>query len=179
MVDERDDETLVRAFQNGQPMALATLYRRHRSRLFRLALVWLEDAELAEDAVQCVFERGVRGLPRFRFNASPFTWLYRTLRNVCHEIRRKQAVVAEPVDIVDAAPTLELQHARLQTAQRVRTLVQRLPPRQREVVMLRIFEELSVADTAASMGCRQGTVKALLHKAKAALLRQWQDENDD
>ena len=51
----------------------------------------------------------------------------------------------------------------------MRALVARLPERQREVVVLRVFESLSVAETAAAMGCRQGTVKALLHKAMARL----------
>ena len=53
----------------------------------------------------------------------------------------------------------------LDAARRVRRLVAVLPGKHREVVMRRIFEELSVADTAQAMGCRQGTVKALLHKA--------------
>ena len=45
----------------------------------------------------------------------------------------------------------------------------RLPERQRDVVLLRIFEELSVTDTARAMRCREGTVKALLHKAMKSL----------
>jgi RNA polymerase sigma factor (sigma-70 family) len=51
----------------------------------------------------------------------------------------------------------------------VRLLVAGLPERQRDVVLLRIFEELSVADTAKAMGCREGTIKALLHKATKRL----------
>ena len=47
--------------------------------------------------------------------------------------------------------------------------VRDLPQRQREVVVLRVFEELSVADTAAVMGCRAGTVKASLKKGLANL----------
>ena len=56
-----------------------------------------------------------------------------------------------------------------QGARRVRAAIEHLPARQREVVLLRVFEELSVADTARAMGCRPGTVKALLHKAMASM----------
>ena len=55
---------------------------------------------------------------------------------------------------------------------RVRELVAGLPERQREVVMLRIFEDLSVRETAGAMGISEGTVKALLHKAKERLEKE-------
>ena len=52
-----------------------------------------------------------------------------------------------------------------ETIKKVRDIVARLPERQRDVVLLRVFEELSVEATAKAMHCRPGTVKALLHKA--------------
>ncbi len=56
----------------------------------------------------------------------------------------------------------------------MRELVAGLPDRQREVVVLRIFEDMSVKETAQSMGCREGTVKALLHKATEQLKTKMQ-----
>ena len=71
--------------------------------------------------------------------------------------------------------------SRLQSAARVRQLVANLPDRQREVVMLRLFEDLSVRETANAMGCREGTVKALLHKARQRLQKSVEkgDSGDD
>jgi RNA polymerase sigma factor (sigma-70 family) len=51
----------------------------------------------------------------------------------------------------------------------VRTAIAQLPPRQREVVLLRYFADLSVQATAEVMGCAEGTVKASTHKALATL----------
>ncbi|MBT8099272.1 MAG: RNA polymerase sigma factor, partial [Gammaproteobacteria bacterium] len=118
---------------------------------------------------QEVFVRGFKGLRSFRFRSAPFTWLYRTTRNVCNEfnrVRRSEPLDAEPRDWSKTPEGLVAVHEK---AQRVREFVARLPERQREVVVLRIFEDLSVKEAAKLMGCREGTVKALLHKATASL----------
>ena len=168
-LDDKSDMQLVTAFKSGDPDAFDALVRRFQDRVFRLASVWLYDSELAADATQDVFLRGYKGLKGFRFRSTPFTWLYRTTKNVCHEYnrrRRPQTLEHEPLDTGSDPGGMveEVQHAK-----RVRDLLQKLPSRQREVVMLRVFEDLSVRETAHAMGCREGTVKALLHKATAKL----------
>jgi len=168
-LDDKSDTQLVTAFKSGNSDAFDALVRRFQDRVFRLACVWLYDPEFAADVTQDVFLRGYKGLKGFRFRSAPFTWLYRTTKNVCHEYNRRhrpQALEHEPLDAASdpGAMVAEVQHAK-----RVRDLLQKLPPRQREVVMLRVFEDLSVRETAHAMGCREGTVKALLHKATANL----------
>ena len=160
------DDDLVRRFQRGDEVAFSTFVGRHQDRLFRLARLWLADSQDAPDVVQEVLMRSYTGLMRFAFRAQPTTWLVRTTRNVCREFNRRRplmtvSMAAEPV----AKGTPEQDHSRRQETDEVHRLVARLPDRQRDVVVLRLFEELSVADTARIMGCRPGTVKALLHKA--------------
>lgn len=166
------DEQLVRAFQNGDELAFGSFVKRHSDRVFRLATLWLRDPGLANDAAQETFLRTYTGIGRYRFRAKPTTWLLRILRNVCHEQNRKRAFVPigdemlnELHDGADAADDLDAEDR----ARRLRSAVGVLPERQRQVVTLRIFEELSVADTARVMGCREGTVKAHLNKAIATL----------
>ena len=168
-VDERSDAELVRQFNAGDTQAFEALVRRHQDRIFRLTAVWLDDRQHAADAAQEVFLRAFRGLGRFRFGAEPFTWLYRTARNVCREINRKRQPTHLDEEPADGDKQPDQQLSEYDSARRVRELVAGLPSRQREVVLLRIFEELSVNETAALMGCRTGTVKALLHKAKQHL----------
>lgn len=162
---EPSDVELVQRFRSGDPEAFDAIVRRYQDPLYRLASVWLYNPQHAEDAVQDIFLRAWRGLRRFRFRAAPFTWLYRTARHVCNEYNRRRTSEALDGEPADPAVGPEGRAGELEAARRVRRLVAVLPGRQREVVMLRIFEELSVADTAKAMGCRQGTVKALLHKA--------------
>ncbi len=168
-VDGQDDVELVRRFKDGDERAFDEIVLRFQDRIYRLACVWLYDDQQAVDAAQEVFLRGYAGLRRFRFRATPFTWLYRTTRNVCNEFnrrRRPEPLDAEPVDDNSGPESLV---SAAEAARRVRQLVGVLPPRQREVVVLRLFEELSTAETARAMGCREGTVKALLFKAMQRL----------
>lgn len=167
--DDVSDQELVQRFKDGDADAFDALVRRYQDQVCRMAAVWLYDAEHATDVAQEVFLRSFKGLRRFRFKAAPFTWLYRTTRNVCHEFNRRRRT--EPLDHepLDPGAGPESEASRYDAARQVRALVAELPDRQREVVLLRIFEGLSVRDTARAMSCREGTVKALLHKAKAKL----------
>jgi len=166
---EESDDDLVRRFKRGDIEAFETFVRRHQDRIFRLASVWLYEDQLAPDATQEVFLRAFKGLGSFRFAAAPSTWLFRTARNVCREFNRKPRAEQIDDELRDNAANPERQTKRQQTAQQVRELVADLPRRQAEVVMLRVFEDMSVRETARAMGCREGTVKALLHKAMNAL----------
>ena len=166
-MSEPSDAELVRAFQNGDQVAFTHFATRHQDRVYRMAVVWLFDSSLAADVLQETLLRSYSGLGRFRFRASPGTWLLRVCRNICYEENRRGARVrslpedydAPGEEVVDSSDGLATVMAR----------VTELPPRQREVVMLRIFEDLSVAETARVMGCRPGTVKAHLNKALNAL----------
>lgn len=166
---EISDVELVRQFKSGDASAYDAIVRRFQDRVFRLACVWLYDDQSAADVTQEVFVRGFKGLRSFRFRSTPFTWLYRTTRNVCNEFNRVRKT--EPLDDEpqDPAAAPERDFSEFESARQVRKLVAGLPERQREVVVLRIFEDLSVKETAQSMGCREGTVKALLHKATEKL----------
>lgn len=165
------DEQLVRRFQRGDTAAFEQFVERHQDRIFRLASAWLYAPDAAADAAQDVFLRAYTGLPRFRFRAAPFTWLYRTLRNVCREYNRRTAAHPLPLEdrdvvVADEAPRRAASDRRLsRTLERIGTL----PERQREVILLRVFEEMSVEDTARTLGCRPGTVKAQLNRALGRL----------
>ena len=167
--DDYSDVELVRHFKSGNGDAFDAIVRRFQDRVYRLASVSLYDSQYAADATQEVFVRSHRGLRSFRFRAEPFTWLYRTTKLVCHEFNRKRRTESLEDDVGDTAMLPEQLVADADRSRRVRVFVAELPERQREVVLLRIFEDLSVKETAKAMGCREGTVKALLHKATVNL----------
>lgn len=165
------DEQLVRRFQRGDMSAFESFVERHQDRIHRLASAWLYSPDAAADAAQDVFLRALTGLPRFRFRATPFTWLYRTLRNVCHEYNRRSADRPLAVEERDLMVTDDSSR-RIDNERRLERLLAKvamLPPRQREVLILRVFEDISVEDTARTLGCRPGTVKAQLNRALGRL----------
>ena len=161
------DEDLVRRFQKGEQRAFEDFVKRHQHRIFRLCTNFVRPEVDPADACQEVFVRAYTGLPRFRFGAKPFTWLYGTAKNVCRELNRKVRSNSLPIGELElAAPESDATTPNFKV---IKALVQQLPERQRDVVLLRMFEDLSVAETAASLGVRPGTVKAHLHKAVANL----------
>lgn len=166
-LSEESDVQLVQRFKNGDSDAFDAIVCRFQDPVCRLAATWLYDHQHTADVAQEVFIRSFKGLRSFRFRSTPFTWLYRTTKNVCHEFNRKRRTESlEPEqEPIDPAAGPEKQLGAFEAARRVRQLVAVLPERQREVVILRVFEELSVKEAALAMGCREGTVKALLHKA--------------
>ena len=99
--DELSDEELVKQFKLGKADAFDAIVRRFQDRIYRLASLWLVDEQAAGDACQEVLVRAYKGLRGFRFRASPFTWLYRMTRNVCHEfnrVLRPESLDYEPTD---------------------------------------------------------------------------------
>lgn len=171
---ELNDRNLVKQFQKGNGAAFECFIRRHQDRLMRIALVSLYASKDAEDAVRETFLIAYSGLSSFRFSAEPFTWLYRTLKNVASEFNKKYLKQQDsgsgynqeaPDDVEDLGDELGDALAARNMAIKVRALIDSLSPQQREVVLLRVFEEFSVQQTAKILGCREGTVKANLHKA--------------
>lgn len=173
MEQAEKDRQLVKRFQKGDMLAFSQFIQCYQDRLYRIALVKLHVKSQADDAVQEAFLRALKGLSHFRFGAKPFTWLYRTLHNVCLELNRKHSCnlgnEEGRQESVDVNSSIETELDNRGKAQRVKALVNLLPEKQKEVVLLRIFEELSVRQTAEILGCREGTVKANLFKAMVNL----------
>ncbi len=174
MPDGTPDNELVRRFKRGDRDAFVEFARRHQDRLFRLASVWLFDPQQAADATQETLLRSFTGLKGFRHEAHPTTWLFRMLKNVCHEMNRRKTPHTDPTDPT-CEPGPEGDLVTDESVAAVRRLVAGLPERQRDVVMLRVFEDLSVDDTARVMDCRPGTVKAHLNKAMKTLRTRGKD----
>ncbi len=170
-MQQDSDAALVRRIQKGDATAFSTLVERYQDRIYRLAAGMLHARDAAPDATQEVFMRAYTGLPRFRFGSSVYTWLYATLRNVCREFNRRERFEAVPMseDIGDDRHEPARQAVAEQRLGAVLRRINRLPERQRDVVLLRVFEGLSVKETANLLRCRQGTVKAHLHRAMQAI----------
>jgi len=162
------DKELIKQFLAGDEGAFDTFVRRHQDRIYRLACARLFSTHDAVDVAQEVFLRAYKGLHGFRFHAEPFTWLYRTLENVCNEYNRRivrDRSLHQQLGDADTLSTFAPDGAHQLHMQQVRKVIEQLPKRQQDVVLLRIFEGMSVEETALTLKCRQGTVKAHLHKA--------------
>ena len=128
------------------------------------------DADLAREATQETALRFLRLLPTFRGDSKLQTWSMGIVINVVREMRRAQGRVIDPLAVGQRTTGTPDQNAALSEEKIVlHQILNELPDRQREAVVLRFFQELSVEETAAAMKCATGTVKATVHQALRVL----------
>jgi RNA polymerase sigma factor (sigma-70 family) len=141
--------------------AVGEFCRAHHARLFGTLRLYCGDAGLAEELTQEALALAVRQWPKVRVMESPAGWLFRVGLNLANSsfrrrsAERRAAGRAGSRSVVHTDPDSP-------TILAVRDAVRALPPRQREVVILRYFLDLSVRDAAAHMGCAEGTVKGFI-----------------
>jgi RNA polymerase sigma-70 factor (ECF subfamily) len=177
---ERSDEALLRAHADGDPDAFAEILRRHRDRLWAVAIRTIGDREEAADALQDALLSAHRAAARFRGDSAVTTWLHRIVVNACLDrIRRRQAHPTVPLP--DGAGPAEPGGRRTggaepaapapdhDTALVVREALDRLPAEQRVSLILVDVQGYSVADTARLMGVAEGTVKSRCARGRARL----------
>jgi RNA polymerase sigma-70 factor (sigma-E family) len=141
-----------------RPSTLAELHHRQYAPMVRLATLLLASQAEAEEVVQDCF---VRMFPRFDEVDEPGAYLRRAVVNACNSVgRRRQRERRHPPSAADAA---EL------GADEMFDALATLPARQRAALVLRFYEDLSGPQIAEALGCRPGTVKALIHRGLAHL----------
>jgi RNA polymerase sigma-70 factor, ECF subfamily len=182
---ETDAELLTR-LQRGDEQAFVMLVEQYQQPMLRLARSMVANAAVAEEAVQDTWLGVVRGIDRFEGRSSLKTWLFRILVN---RVRSARAVErprhltrepsadpgwfdssgqwADPVASWDIDVEERVDASALVPA--LRDALDALPPRQREVVLLRDVEGLSGVEACTILGIGAGNQRILLHRGRAAL----------
>ena len=171
MTDSRDDRALLAAHVAGDPDAFTVLVRRHRDRLWAVALRTMRDREDAADALQDALLSAYRNAAGYRGDAAVTTWLHRVVVNACLDrIRRRAVRPSVPLGDTDV-PAPSDDHDALERRLDVRAALARLPEPQREAIVLVDLQDLSVAEAAAYLGVAEGTVKSRCSRGRLALAR--------
>ena len=159
----------------GQPQRLSRddlveLYAAHRLGLMRLAVLLVDDMGSAEDVVHDAFAHFLAKGPALRDSSAALAYLRTSVVNGSRSALRRRRTARAYVPPRDAAPDQPDDLAALQEDHReVLAALAQLPHRQREVVVLRYWSELSEADIAAALGISRGTVKSTASRALDAL----------
>ncbi|NJC68843.1 RNA polymerase sigma factor SigM [Planosporangium thailandense] len=157
----------MRAHSAGDRQAFAELVRRHRDRLWAVALRTTGDREEAADALQDALLSAYRTADRFRGDSAVTTWLHRIVVNACLDrLRRRQARPTVPLPEVDrtVAPSTDRE-----TALVVHAALDQLPPDQRAALVLVDLQGYPVADAARVLGVAEGTIKSRCARGRARL----------
>lgn len=181
MKDKKDFE-LIKEFLDGSDAAINELIKRYQSRIYwharRMLGNHLDADEVTQEVLIVLFEK----LKTFNFNSSLYTWIYKiTSTRTLNFIRRKQikrffspeevseSELANDHDIIKSIDDRE-------RIKRIEKLLMDLPPKQREVFILRNFEELSYNEIAEITGKSVGALKANYFHALQKITEKMNDE---
>ncbi len=165
---EQTDEHLMLAFSRGDTDAFSELFARYKQPLFGFFRRRLADLALAEELTQDTFVAVLRASERYEPAALFRTYLYAIGFRILRADRRKSAFRATffSADAIDREPAIP------STAEAdlvLRDALSRLEPNDREILMLREFEQLSYAEIAGLLGMPVNTVRSRLFRARIAL----------
>ncbi|MEU7381610.1 MULTISPECIES: RNA polymerase sigma factor SigM [unclassified Streptomyces] len=172
------DQDLLARHVEGDPEAFGELVRRHRDRLWAVALRTLGDREEAADAVQDAFVSAYRAAGTFRGQSAVTTWLHRITVNACLDrVRKAASRKTSPVNDTERLEQLLEPHESA-SAPAERNDVQRqlvealgtLPPDQRAALVLVDMQGYPVAEAARILDVPSGTVKSRCARGRARLL---------
>lgn len=170
---ERSNETLAALPKENPGLSLPDLIASYGDRLLRSAYLMCDSSSNAQDIVQETFCRALIALPDFRGEAGIYTWLFSIMRNVYLKHRRCERrffhfLARQPRDLHTGSNPVE--HYERRSAQaHLLAAVQKLPPKQREIVILRFANDLKIADIARILSIPEGTVKSRLYSASNRL----------
>lgn len=169
-----NDESLMLEFQRGSSQAFQTLFERYRVPLYAFFYRRLGSRERAEDLTQDTFVAVIRSTDRYEPLATVRTYLYSIATNLLLGERRKQ--VRRSVTMESGNASEELQEYLLDPDDVlwVRQCLQKLEPLEREILMLREYEQLSYAEIAEVLGLPVNTVRSRLFRSREALRSQLQ-----
>lgn len=164
--DDRTDQELIERANRGDAAAFEALYRRYRDWVAGLALRFTGDRDDALDVLQETFAYFFAKFPGFELTSAVKTFLYPTIKHLSLDRRRRRRPSVDVDELADVlpAPTAE-------TSSDLDRLLGLLPDAQRDVVMLRFADDLSLAQIAKALGIPLGTVKSRLHGAIETLRR--------
>jgi RNA polymerase sigma-70 factor (ECF subfamily) len=186
----RDDRALIERAQAGDREAFEALVRRYDRDVLRIALNILHRPDDARDVYQEAFLKIYKNLPRFRFDCSFYTWMYRVVTNVCLDhLRRRNS---RPEDQApesalhargdaragdffdrlqepDAASDPERRLMGLEIGRHISAALQRLTPRERMVFEMKHYQGLKLRAIGEVLGTTEETVKNSLFRATRKL----------
>ncbi len=165
----RNERTLVLAAQRGEREAFSELVRTHERRAYAVARAIVVNHEDAEDAVQEAFLHAYRALHRFLPDQAFGAWLHRIVANAALDITRRRKVRdADELPETVASPFRDPAEAN-ELRQRLQDALEKLPARQRAVIVMHDVEGFKHAEIGTLLGIPEGTARSDLHYARSFL----------
>lgn len=183
-VQQINDKELILSYLQGDHKSFEILLNRHRNKIYTSIYLFVKDSDLAEDIFQDVFIKIIDTLRKGKYNHEGkfLQWAMRISYNMCvdhfrRSKRRTKVSASETFDIFDVLETkedsMETTIIKSEMHKKVRSLVDQLPPEQKEVVILRHYADMSFKEisqlTRVSINTALGRMRyALINMRKMA-----------
>ena len=158
------DEELIESANKGDPDAFEALYYRYRDWVYHLAWRFTGNENQALDVLQETFTYLLKKFPHFRLTARMTTFLYPVVKHISLAIRRKDhrhISADETMNELLAPVREEAPSSRAELA----AVLAVLPDEQREVLLMRFVDDMTLQEIATALNIPIGTVKSRLHHA--------------
>ena len=169
---DASDDVLMLAWTAGDTSAFELLYARHRAPLYRFLLRQLRDNALADEFFQDVWQRVIAARHGWKPDAAFSTWLYRIAHNRLNDhwrgLKHRPPAPEDGDERAARVPdptTPERELSEFEQRRRLQRAIEELPEDQREAVLLRLEQELSLDEIGAITGVGRETVKSRLRYA--------------
>jgi RNA polymerase sigma-70 factor (ECF subfamily) len=166
--EDRSDESLVAALNGGDTSAFDAIYYRYRDWVVRLAYRFTLNHADALDVLQETFTYLFRKFPGFILSARMTTFLYPVVKNLSIAARGKRDRHTNTDKHSDPVAPAVPDHAET-TRSELSSALGALSDAQREVLLMRFVDDMSLAEIARALGIPEGTVKSRIHSAIATL----------
>ena len=171
------DSDIAQLLQAGhRDRAFALLLQRYEGKIYRLCCALLRNRAQAEDVAQESLVRVWQALGNYDCRASLSSWIYAITRNRCLTALAKRRTLPSTGESEEESRADEVAASARgmpqAESQELRALVDLLPHRLRQPLILYYYEERSIGEVALMLGCPEGTVKSCLFRARAALAHE-------
>jgi len=166
-----EESALILELKQNNPEVVDQVVERFSKPLFAFIMRMIDDQATAEDIFQDTWIRVIRNIGTFRGDCRFSTWLFQIALNLCRNQMRRKARrsfvgIEEASNLADDP---EVDGMKILQAQKVRRLVTSLPPKMREVIVLRYYHNKTDVEIAEVTGLPPGTVKSRIHRATELL----------
>ncbi len=155
------------------------LYRVHYQRIYLFLYKLSQNHDTAEELTQETFYQAYLSLHRFRGNSEVYTWLASIAKHSYYKHLRRMRAGLETADletlterVVSGFDNPEEHVEREFVKDAIRAVVQKIPPKYSDVVMLRVYAELPFAEVARALGITENSAKVIYYRAKKMLLEE-------
>jgi RNA polymerase sigma-70 factor (ECF subfamily) len=194
-LERLSDEELMEAYREGNARAFEHLLRRHQRPVLNFIYRHVGVESVAEELLQEVFLRIIKGAASYKRTAKFTTWLYTIARNLCVDQSRRakhrqHVSLDQPVKrgetdgarlgdmVANGGPAVDRQAIGRELQQRMERAIADLADEQREVFLMREYAGLPFKEIAEIMGCPENTVKSRMRYALERLRQELEEYRD-